>query len=172
MGGSGAQKPGDDPEPFLVPDAADRRHAGKDVLDGSGLGPRVLVPLGIPCIFPAWCRPSTRPGWGRCRRREPGDQSARTHVQGRGGTCSYAPRALLKVIVYAYLGNIYSGRQIAKAVQPSGTCARDSSWATSTPTVSRPSVGHAIQRAGEYAIQRPPGAAGMLSLALFASEGR
>ena len=45
MGGSGAQKPGDDPEPFLVPDAADRRHAGKDVLDGSGLGPRVLTLL-------------------------------------------------------------------------------------------------------------------------------
>ena len=45
MGGSGTQKPGDDPEPFLVPDAADRRHAGKDVLDGSGLGPRVLTLL-------------------------------------------------------------------------------------------------------------------------------
>ena len=29
-----------------------------------------------------------------------------------GGTSSYAPRALLKVIIYAYLSNIYSGRQI------------------------------------------------------------
>ena len=32
-----------------------------------------------------------------------------------GGTSSYAPRALLKVIIYAYLSNIYSGRQIAQA---------------------------------------------------------
>ena len=65
LGGSGTQKPGDEPEPFLEPNTAAGRHAGKDILDGSGLGPRVLVPLGIPCIFPAWCRPSTRPGWGR-----------------------------------------------------------------------------------------------------------
>ena len=41
MGGSGAQKPGDDPEPFLVPDTADRRHPGNDVLDGSELGLQV-----------------------------------------------------------------------------------------------------------------------------------
>jgi len=32
-----------------------------------------------------------------------------------GGTSSYAPRALLKVIIYAYLSNIYSGRQIEQA---------------------------------------------------------
>ena len=31
-----------------------------------------------------------------------------------GGTSSYAPRALLKVVIYAYLSNIYSGRQIEK----------------------------------------------------------
>ena len=31
-----------------------------------------------------------------------------------GGTSSYSPRAILKVIFYAYLSNIYSGRQIAK----------------------------------------------------------
>ena len=55
-------------------------------------------------------------------------------------------------------------------MQPSGTCARDSSWATSTPTVSRPSVGHAIQRAGEYAIQRPPGTAGISLLAAFSGK--
>ena len=36
-----------------------------------------------------------------------------------GGTSSYAPRALLKVIIYAYLSNIYSGRQIAQAWQES-----------------------------------------------------
>ena len=41
LGGSGAQKPGDDPDPFLVPDAADRRHPGNDVLDGSELGLQV-----------------------------------------------------------------------------------------------------------------------------------
>ena len=32
-----------------------------------------------------------------------------------GGTSFYAPRALLKVIIYAYLSNIYSGRQIEQA---------------------------------------------------------
>ena len=32
-----------------------------------------------------------------------------------GGTSSYAPRALLKVVIYAYLSNIYSGRQIEQA---------------------------------------------------------
>ena len=31
-----------------------------------------------------------------------------------GGTSSYSPRAMLKVIIYAYLSNVYSGRQIAK----------------------------------------------------------
>ena len=31
-----------------------------------------------------------------------------------GGTSSYAPRALLRVVIYAYLSNIYSGRQIEK----------------------------------------------------------
>lgn len=31
-----------------------------------------------------------------------------------GGTSSYEPRALLKVIIYSYLTNIYSGRQMAK----------------------------------------------------------
>ena len=31
-----------------------------------------------------------------------------------GGTSSYNPRMLLKVIVYAYLNNVYSGRQIEK----------------------------------------------------------
>lgn len=34
-----------------------------------------------------------------------------------GGTSSYHPRMLLKVIVYAYASQIYSGRQIAKAVR-------------------------------------------------------
>ena len=34
-----------------------------------------------------------------------------------GGTSSYSPRAMLKVIFYAYLSNIYSGRQIAKMWQ-------------------------------------------------------
>ena len=36
-----------------------------------------------------------------------------------GGTSSYSPRALLKVIIYAYLSNVYSGRQIAKMWQES-----------------------------------------------------
>jgi transposase len=31
-----------------------------------------------------------------------------------GGTSSYDPRALLKVIIYSYLTNVYSGRQMAK----------------------------------------------------------
>ncbi len=31
-----------------------------------------------------------------------------------GGTSSYNPRMLLKVIVYAYLNNVYSGRQMEK----------------------------------------------------------
>ena len=34
-----------------------------------------------------------------------------------GGTSSYHPKMLLKVIVYAYAEQIYSGRQIAKAVR-------------------------------------------------------
>jgi len=34
-----------------------------------------------------------------------------------GGTSSYHPRMLLKVIVYAYLRNIYSSRKIAQALQ-------------------------------------------------------
>jgi len=34
-----------------------------------------------------------------------------------GGTSSYHPRMLLKVIVYAYIEKIYSGRQIAKALR-------------------------------------------------------
>lgn len=34
-----------------------------------------------------------------------------------GGTSSYHPRMLLKVIIYAYLRNIYSSRKIEKAVQ-------------------------------------------------------
>lgn len=34
-----------------------------------------------------------------------------------GGTSSYSPRMLLKVIVYGYLNNIYSGRKIAVAVE-------------------------------------------------------
>ncbi len=33
-----------------------------------------------------------------------------------GGTSSYNPRMLLKVIVYAYLNNVYSGRQMEKLV--------------------------------------------------------
>ena len=37
------------------------------------------------------------------------------HTYKGGGTSSYAPRALLKVIIYAYLSNIYSGRQIEQA---------------------------------------------------------
>ena len=41
MGGSGTQKPGDEPEPSLEPNTAAGRHAGKDVLDGSGLGLQV-----------------------------------------------------------------------------------------------------------------------------------
>ena len=36
-----------------------------------------------------------------------------------GGTSSYSPRAMLKVIIYAYLSNVYSGRQIAKMWQES-----------------------------------------------------
>ena len=36
-----------------------------------------------------------------------------------GGTSSYSPRAMLKVIFYAYLSNVYSGRQIAKMWQES-----------------------------------------------------
>ena len=31
-----------------------------------------------------------------------------------GGTSSYNPRMLLKVIVYSYLNNVYSGRQMEK----------------------------------------------------------
>ena len=31
-----------------------------------------------------------------------------------GGTSSYEPRALLKVIIYSYLDNVYSGRQMAR----------------------------------------------------------
>ena len=31
-----------------------------------------------------------------------------------GGTSSYHPRMLLKVVVYAYLCNVYSGRQMEK----------------------------------------------------------
>ena len=31
-----------------------------------------------------------------------------------GGASSYSPRAMLKVIVYAYLSNVYSGRQMAR----------------------------------------------------------
>lgn len=31
-----------------------------------------------------------------------------------GGASSYEPRAMLKVIIYAYLTNVYSGRQMAK----------------------------------------------------------
>ena len=31
-----------------------------------------------------------------------------------GGTSSYEPRAMLKVIIYAYLSNVYSGRQMAR----------------------------------------------------------
>ena len=34
-----------------------------------------------------------------------------------GGTSSYHPKMLLKVIVYAYADKIYSGRQIAKAIR-------------------------------------------------------
>src|SRR5689334_20825276 len=34
-----------------------------------------------------------------------------------GGTSSYHPRMLLKVLVYAYVNNIYSSRKIAEAVQ-------------------------------------------------------
>lgn len=34
-----------------------------------------------------------------------------------GGTSSFHPRMLLKVIVYAYLYNIYSGRQMEKQLQ-------------------------------------------------------
>ena len=34
-----------------------------------------------------------------------------------GGTSSYHPRMLLKVLVYAYINNIYSSRKIAEAVQ-------------------------------------------------------
>lgn len=33
-----------------------------------------------------------------------------------GGTSSYNPRMLLKIIIYAYLCNIYSGRQMAKII--------------------------------------------------------
>lgn len=36
-----------------------------------------------------------------------------------GGTSSYSPRAMLKVIIYAYLSNVYSGRQISKMWQES-----------------------------------------------------
>ena len=36
-----------------------------------------------------------------------------------GGTSCYSPRAMLKVIIYAYLSNVYSGRQIAKMWQES-----------------------------------------------------
>ena len=31
-----------------------------------------------------------------------------------GGASSYSPRAMLKVIIYAYLSNVYSGRQMAR----------------------------------------------------------
>src|SRR5690349_7070284 len=34
-----------------------------------------------------------------------------------GGTSSYHPRMLLKVLVYAYVNNVYSSRKIAEAVQ-------------------------------------------------------
>ena len=34
-----------------------------------------------------------------------------------GGTSSYHPKMLLKVIVYAYAVQVYSGRQIAKACE-------------------------------------------------------
>ena len=34
-----------------------------------------------------------------------------------GGTSSYHPRMLLKVLVYAYLNNIYSSRKIEAAIQ-------------------------------------------------------
>lgn len=34
-----------------------------------------------------------------------------------GGTTSYHPRMLLKVIVYAYLTNIYSGRRMASLLE-------------------------------------------------------
>ncbi len=33
-----------------------------------------------------------------------------------GGTSSYYPRMLLKVLVYAYINNIYSSRKIEEAV--------------------------------------------------------
>ena len=40
-----------------------------------------------------------------------------------GGTSIYAPRMLLKVIVYAYLNNVYSGRQMEKLlVESLATC--------------------------------------------------
>lgn len=34
-----------------------------------------------------------------------------------GGTSSYHPRMLLKVIVYSYLSNVYSGRQMERLLQ-------------------------------------------------------
>ena len=34
-----------------------------------------------------------------------------------GGTSSYHPRMLLKVIIYAYLRNLYSSRKIEQALQ-------------------------------------------------------
>ncbi|MBR1872737.1 MAG: transposase [Bacteroidales bacterium] len=42
------------------------------------------------------------------------DISALERTYKGGGTSSYSPRAMLKVIFYAYLSNIYSGRQICR----------------------------------------------------------
>ena len=42
------------------------------------------------------------------------DLSALERTYKGGGTSSYSPRAMLKVVFYAYLSNIYSGRQIAR----------------------------------------------------------
>ncbi len=39
-----------------------------------------------------------------------------------GGTSSYNPRMLLKIIVYAYLNNVYSGRQMEKLVVENIAC--------------------------------------------------
>ena len=36
-----------------------------------------------------------------------------------GGTSSYHPRMLLKVVVYAYLCNVYSGRQMERLLHSS-----------------------------------------------------
>ncbi|MBK7704256.1 MAG: transposase [Acidobacteria bacterium] len=62
-----------------------------------------------------WCR---EPSGARCERSIERIDIGVTELGYKGGgASSYHPRLLLKVLVYAYLRNIYSSRKIEQALQ-------------------------------------------------------